>query len=312
MASAPTAPYFEDLADAPAGGQAHWLTAADGVRLRAVTWGHCAPKGTVLLFPGRTEYAEKYGRAATDLHRRGYATLTVDWRGQGLADRLIPNRALGHVEDFRDYQLDVAALMAHAADQNLAKPYYLLAHSMGGCIGLRSLHDGLDVAACAFTGPMWGIGMAAALRPAAWIISNLAKTIGQSQRVAPGQSEQTYVLRHPFTGNALTTDPEMFAWMHRQMTAQPNMALGGPSLNWLLAALKECRTLAQMPSPKTPCLTFLGTNEDIVDTNAIHTRMAKWPNGTLKMVQNAQHEILMENPDIRTRTFDALATFFTY
>jgi len=44
-------------------------------------------KGTVLLFPGRTEYIEKYGPAAADFLARGFATVVIDWRGQGLADR---------------------------------------------------------------------------------------------------------------------------------------------------------------------------------------------------------------------------------
>ena len=35
----------------------------------------------------------------------------IDWRGQGLSDRHPANPMLGHVEDFRDYQRDVAALL---------------------------------------------------------------------------------------------------------------------------------------------------------------------------------------------------------
>ena len=38
-----------------------------------------------------------------------------------------------------------------------ARPLHLLAHSMGGCIGLRAVIEGMPVAACVFTGPMWGI-----------------------------------------------------------------------------------------------------------------------------------------------------------
>ena len=83
------APLFPQ-ADGPQGGVAQWLTTSDGVRVRVAVWGRDAPKGTVLLFPGRTEYVEKYGRAAGDLLARGFATVAIDWRGQGLADRLQP------------------------------------------------------------------------------------------------------------------------------------------------------------------------------------------------------------------------------
>ena len=76
-------------------GAAFWLTAADGVRLRVGLWSHPGAQGTVLLLPGRTEYVEKYGRAAADLRSRGYATLAIDWRGQGLADRALDDPMSG-------------------------------------------------------------------------------------------------------------------------------------------------------------------------------------------------------------------------
>ena len=69
------APLYTDIADGPSGGQAFWLTAEDGVRLRAAIWPG-GSKGTVFLLPGRTEYIEKYGRAAGDLAARGFATAT--------------------------------------------------------------------------------------------------------------------------------------------------------------------------------------------------------------------------------------------
>ena len=114
--------------------------------------------GTVLMLPGRTEHAEKYGTTAERLAAAGYASAALDWRGQGLADRLLPDRRKGHVGQFADYQRDLDAFAA-AVRETLPGPFYLLAHSMGGCIGLRGLMRGLDVAAAAFSAPMWGLDM---------------------------------------------------------------------------------------------------------------------------------------------------------
>ena len=105
------APLLEKIADGPPGGRALWMTAADGVRVRVVCWPQEGARGTVLLLPGRTEYAEKYGRAASDLGTRGYGTLTLDWRGQGLSDRITGDSMTGHVSDFIDYQADLDALL---------------------------------------------------------------------------------------------------------------------------------------------------------------------------------------------------------
>ena len=136
------APLFSAVADGPEGGRAFWVTAADGVRLRLGLWTHPGAQGTVLLLPGRTEYVEKYGRAAGDLRARGFATVVIDWRGQGLADRPLDDPMSGHVGDFAEYQLDFDAMVGFARAQGLPEPYYLMAHSMGGCIGLRALLRG--------------------------------------------------------------------------------------------------------------------------------------------------------------------------
>ena len=304
-----TAPLFAQ-ADGPDGGVATWLTTADGVRIRVAVWGVDAPKGTVLLFPGRTEYVEKYGRAARDLLQRGFATVAIDWRGQGIAARLQPNPALGHVADFKDYQLDVTAVLAFVQGSGLPQPYYLLAHSMGGCIGLRSLYDGLPVQAVCFTAPMFGIKLAPPLRPIAWALSTLSKPLGFANTVAPGQTETTYVLRSGFDENDLTTDAGMFAYMQAQCQAHPELSLGGPSLMWLNAALRETRALSQRPSPTTPCLTYLGTAENIIDVPRIKARMDSWPNGRMIMVPGAKHEILMETEATRKLAFDGMAAFF--
>ncbi|MBO9479114.1 alpha/beta hydrolase [Shimia sp. R11_0] len=304
-----SAPYHHDVAEGPEA-SAYWITADDGVRLRFAFWPKEAAKGTVLLFPGRTEYIEKYGRAAQDFAARGFAMVAIDWRGQGLADRLVKPDYAGYVTNFADYQRDVAAVMAALQDLDLPKPLYLLGHSMGGCIGLRALMGDLPVAAVAFSAPMWGIGMSTALRPAAWVLSSLSIPLGFGTKLAPGTSATTYVLDQNFEGNDLTKDADMYAYMQRQMRSYPALSLAGPSLHWLNVALKECRELRTQASPDIPCLTFLGTDEAIVDTQDIHDRMARWPNGTLDMIANGEHEVMMEVPQTRRHVFDAAAEFF--
>ncbi|MBO9400697.1 alpha/beta hydrolase [Shimia sp. R9_3] len=307
------APFYHDVADGPEA-DAYWAKAEDGVRLRFAHWQREAAagptKGTVLLFPGRTEYVEKYGRAAADFGARGYEMIAIDWRGQGLADRLIKNPIAGYVGHFDDFQRDVAAVMAAVEALELPKPYHLVGHSMGGCIGLRAIYDGLPVKSAVFSGPMWGIHLSPTMRPTAWVTSALSKVFGFDQMISPGTSDTTYVLDQDFDGNALTKDAGMYAYMQRQMTDHPDLSLAGPSLRWVYEALMECRKLEKKASPDTPCLTFLGADEQIVDTSAIHDRMRRWPNGTLDIVPAGEHEVLMEVPESRNRIFDDCAAFF--
>ncbi|MEX0302912.1 MAG: alpha/beta fold hydrolase [Leisingera sp.] len=305
------APLFADIAQGPAKGEAHWAHASDGLRIRA---GHWRPdgeaKGTVLLFPGRTEYIEKYGPAADEFTARGFATLTVDWRGQGLADRMLDERRLGHVEEFSDFQKDVEALTRLAEQLELPKPWFLVGHSMGGAIGLRALIQALDVKACCFTGPMWGIQIPVLLRPFASFLGSIAPYLWLDELLLPTTALEQYVQITPFEGNTLTTDPDMYRMMHAQLAAQPDLALGGPTIQWLRVSLQECAWLAEQPSPALPCITFLGSDEQIVNVDAIHNRMERWPGGELDLIKGGQHEVMMETPEIRAHVFSRMCSLF--
>jgi lysophospholipase len=306
------APLFDDMPGVPSGGAAHWVRTSDGVRIRVGHWrSDGVERGTVLMFPGRTEYIEKYGPLAAEMGRRGFATLSVDWRGQGLADRLIRDLRVGHVDQFPDFQKDVAAVVQLAQDLELPRPWHMIGHSMSGAIGLRAVIEGLPVETCVFTGPMWGIHMSAIMRPVGWAVSHLAPKVGLGARLAPSMKYEGYVTIEPFEGNTLTTDRAMYEMMQAHLAMHPELGLGGPSLTWLREALRECRHLASLPSPDMPCLTFLGAREQIVDCPAVHRRMDLWPNGQLDVIAEAEHEVLMEAPAIRARIFDRIDELFS-
>ena len=285
------------------------------MRLRVAHWpaegaaaGSGKGPGTVLLFPGRTEYIEKYGPTARDLTAAGWDVLVVDWRGQGLSDRLAGDPALGHVEAFADYQRDVAAVVAHARAAGLPEPWMLLAHSMGGCIGLAALHEGLPVRRAVFSAPMWGIHIAPRVRPFAWTVAWMAKHAGRSLHYAPGRgpANAEFVL---FDGNPLTTDEPTYRWLVAQLEAHPEVALGGPSLGWLREALRETRRLRALHPPAIPALIGLGGDESIVDPRAIERLAARWHRGSLHDYPGARHELLMERPEVRNAFVGEMLAF---
>ena len=302
------APY---LGDGPGGGHARWLRASDGVRARAVFWPRDGARGTVLMLPGRTEHAEKYGPTAERLAAAGYASAAVDWRGQGLADRLLPDRHKGHVGRFADYQHDLDAFAA-AVRETLPGPFYLLAHSMGGCIGLRGLMRGLDVAAAAFSAPMWGLDMPGGRTGLFTTGFGLAASVGLRAAYSPppASGPVCYLATAPFAGNTLTTDPAVWDWMQGQLRRTPEIIIAGPTVGWVAEALAEMRALAALPSPPVPCITGLGGNERIVSKAAIESRMARWPGGELLRVPGAEHELLMESAPLRDAFLSAVLALF--
>jgi lysophospholipase len=300
------APFFHDLVpDRPEQGRTAWLRTADGIRLRAVAWPVDGARGTVFILHGRSEYIEKYAPLAAEFARAGLASVTIDWRGQGLSDRHTRQPMMGHVAGFADYQTDLQALAAHATDLKLPKPWHVFSHSMGGAIALRALLSGFPAKTAVFSAPMWGISFAPGLRPVAWTLTYAAKPLRADQRFALSTGPTTYVATAPFAGNSLTRDETMFELMRRQVTTRPELALGGPSMGWLREALRECRALARSAPPDLPALTGLGLAERVVDPRPVHAVMARWQKGRLMLVPDAEHELVMERDSARRAFLDA-------
>jgi lysophospholipase len=291
------APLYTDVARAPKGGRAEWRTCEDGVRVRVATWKK-GTKGTVLIFPGRSEYIEKYGPTIQSILDMGYSAAVIDWRGQGISERIANNPHLGHVKHFLDFQKDVTQMLNAVNEAGLPENHILLCHSMGGTIGLRALHNGLDVEKVIFSAPMWGIYIEPVLRIPAQIISNIGPLIGFAKRFSPNTSPANYVQITSFENNTLTSDEATYNWLISQMDAHPELGIGGPSINWLHQALLECARLRKMPVPDYKTLCFLGSEETIVSSKIITRMMGEWDNSKLVNVKSAQHEILMETPAI--------------
>jgi lysophospholipase len=292
------APYHTELADAPAQTHAVWAQASDGVRARVAITPVEGATGPVLVFPGRTEIVEKYGRVAGRLAAAGWASASIDWRGQGLADRLIDDPLIGHVGRFSDYQRDVAALL-EVVKHTLPGPYMLIGHSMGGAIGLHAVLDGINVNAAAFSAPMWGIAMPALQKPINEALTFVLDTFGQGQMRAPTTSVRGYLLENTFEDNNLTNDQGAWDYMVRQVVDVPGLRLAGPSVHWVREAVAECRALLRHAPRDLPVLTGFGSAESIVSKTAIRQRMALWPKGELLEIAGARHELMMETPERR-------------
>ena len=305
------AKYYSDIADGPETANAYWMTTDDNVRVRVGIYAtNTDAKGTILLMLGRFGYMERYGRVAKNFADNGYSTAVIDWRSQGLSDRMADDPQAGHIHRFSDYQKDVAALLSAVEELELPKPYYLVGVSMGACIGLRAMLDDLPVDAAAFISPMWGIKMSTLQRVAAWPISWASQKIGLSHKYVPGESGDIYVLNTPFEDNNLTHNADMYDYWVDQAKKAPELQIGGPTLSWLYEALSECRSLSSVPSPDIPCITFCGELDQLVDNSSIKRRMEQWRDGQFAMIRNAKHDVLTETEEVGGDVMGQIFAFF--
>ena len=291
------APLHEDVADAPKGGRAYWATTSDGIRIRYAVWD--GPKGYALIYPGRTEYIEKYGQVICKLAERGIGCVTLDWRNQGLSDR---QAKTGHVLDYSEYQRDIECVLDRV---DIGTPH-LLSHSMGGLIALRSLQKKMPVKSAVFSAPMWGMGLPYPIRSTVKALAVGAKMLGFGTSKVIGTQRGSYIQNADPMDNSLVSDPRGAKWIQRQLNTHPELALGGPSWAWLNASHREINDLKSFPLPDCPTITFLGSDETVVNPQATRDRASGTGNGKLVIVNGAKHEVFMEAPQIQGVLWDEL------
>ncbi len=302
------APLYEDVAEAPEGGRAFYVRTADDTRIRFALWGG-GDKGLAVVMPGRTECLEKYGRMAGQLMTRGFSVAIIDWRGQGLSDRLNNSTAVGHVDDFTDYQADLKSVLTHPEVAAITGPRTLFAHSMGGCIGLRALLNSDTFHAAIFSAPMWGLNLPGPNKLLAPILANVGTALGMGKKTLIGQPKGFYLTREPFEGNNLTHDREHWDYMREQVVKYPALGLGTPSFKWLKGALGEFKYFDSVEMPKIPTLMFVGGDESVVSPPAIHKQSQRFTNGKLVEIDGARHEIWMETPERQAQSWGAIDAF---
>ncbi len=300
-------------APVPAGAEPSWFSGVGGARLRAAFFPATTdtPRGSVVVSGGRTEPIEKYFEVIEELRARGFVVLAHDWRGQGLSQRLLPERWRGHASGYRDFLGDYQALLA-AYETRLPKPWIALSHSMGGCLTALVLAGGESrFAGAAFSAPMLGLLSGAWPMPVAVGLARGARLIGAVDKMTPGY--QTSPIAVPFEDNVLTHDRRRFDRDRAQLTACPDLALGGPTWGWLnfaFDAIKELRRGPGVPKIAIPVVTVGAGDDRLVDVEGERFITGRMPKGRYVEIPGAFHEILQETDDIRAvfwREFDALA-----
>lgn len=306
MTDAP-APYYSDVANGPDAQVTAWANTSDGVRIRLCFWPHEKARGTVVMFPGRTEYIEKYARLAKEFADAGYASAAIDWRGQGLSERLGSDPLQHHVGEFHDYQRDIASFLAFLKHQGAPEPFHLFAHSMGGAIALRALVNGWRPEGAVFSAPMWGINLTPVQAVMSHALPSLAVRLGRGMATVPGGERISHILATAWAENKLTHDPDHYEWFVHQLEVHTDLQLAAPSMQWFGQAMSELARLSRADLPDTPALVFLGDEEAIVSPGAIKSMVNRWPTARLVELERAKHEIFMEAPAVRDRAIsDAL------
>jgi lysophospholipase len=301
---------------APEGTRAGWFTTTDNVRLRYARFPKTlgAPKGTVCLVQGRTEFIEKYFETIGDFQSRGFAVATFDWRGQGGSPRALGNPLLGHVESFEDFWSDLKSFHASILLPDCPPPFYLVGHSMGGLASLiAATRDRMMFDRVFLSAPMIAIDRQPLSMAGMATVCELLCFVGLGP-LPVGRKQDKLPTAASFPGNAVTSDLTRYMRMVDVITARPDLALGHPTIRWSAAAMRAMADAGRDDFPgrvRIPTLMLAAARDEVVSTNAIEQLGLRLRNGRHVVIPGARHELFMESDDIRAQVFAAFDAFIT-
>ncbi len=263
---------------------------------------------SIVISNGRSESVIKYKELIWDLFNNGYSVFAIDHRGQGFSDRLIKEKPqLGYVDSFENYVTDLKSFYDEIVKANSQKNIFLLAHSMGGAIGLRYLEKFPDdFAAAGFTSPMLGIPF-----PNCILIRFI---FGKDSEFARGETDYDSANKE-FENNQVTNSKIRYELALREFENNPSAKLGGAGYRWVKEACKANRYIFREASEiKTPLLLLQGTDEMIVDPKA-HKKFINILRKKNKEFENvvfngARHELLFEKDEFRIPALKKILEFF--
>jgi len=330
----------------PDGAVAGMIKTADGTELRYAHWGSVGGRrrGTVTLLQGRAEFIEKYFETVQDLRERGFAVITFDWRGQGGSQRVLGNRAKGHISGFKQYRQDLETILKKVSLTEYPGPHFALAHSTGASILLSDsgrLRTMLDRAV--LVSPLMGLpdpnlketrprlhrflkwitlgrypkpdvtrytpGARNLLERVSFPLAAVFSRLGLARAFVPGGNRNFLI---PFADNRQTSDHARYARFNAVLIAAPELGIGSPTIGWLHSAARCMLSFRRRDAGQKimlPCLIIAAGRDRIVSTRATEEFASRCRATGYIEITGAEHELLTEANVYRDQFWAAFDAF---
>ena len=297
----------------PSGGKSFFYTTLDGVNLRIAIWNQSSSKGTVLLQSGRTEFIEKYYEVIQEFTQKGFCVALMDWRGQGLSERVAKDVRIGHVKSFDDYDSDFEEVIEKVYQDSCPRPWIAMGHSMGGCLVASTAAKNTNLFdAIILCAPMLSLQMPTLVKKLIHIFGFIAKVGLEEKAVAkPEWSKDKGWRESSFRENQVTSDQTRYERTLRLIREHEELAIGGLTISWVYGALKRTK---EMSSPgwikkiKQPLL-LLNANKDKLVSPTENKKICDQSDTVTIEDIDSEHEILMETDLIREQAWNAIDEF---
>lgn len=308
-----SAPLFEiEDFPCPPSSKSFYFYSEDGKKLRVALWNLKSPKGTILLQSGRTEFIEKYYEVIEAFIKRGFCVALMDWRGQGLSERVNKNVRLGHIDSFKQYDRDLELTIEKIYAILCPKPWIGFGHSMGGCLMVSNLLNARNnYDAMILSAPMLSMKVNKLVGFVTKTIVSIFPGIKEFPISKPTWDESKGWKEEEFNNNNLTNDKYRFERNFRLISKEPNLGVRGISIGWAYEAIKRTDHFKNVDWKKKisiPTLLLSAKDDNLVDTNMNEIFLSSIPNVYTVSIKG-KHELFMEEDHIRKEAWRAVDVF---
>jgi len=293
-------PFFEK-------GEQGKLKAFDGKSLHYHHFPHPDPHSNLIIVAGWTEGAPKYAEIIYDLHQAGVEIFIMDWRGQGLSERLIEDPQVTWVSDYDDFVRDLHQFVEDVVKPRARFPLVILGHSMGANIATLYMTQYPKVFERAIlSSPMLDMILGAYPTWLGRAISRFYDFVGLGTRMVWGQGHFD-----PNTvKNLVSHSRQRWQFWKQYKTDHPEYVLNAASFRWVLEGLKATDYMTKNAHLIQAPILMLQAGRDIYVATAGQDRVCERAYYCKKITYPfAKHEILQEVDLIRQDAMDEVIRF---
>ena len=270
----------------------------------------------LVILPGRSEPAVKYGELVYDLvHSSDIGKklnyFILDHRGQGQSDRMVSPSDLGHVDYFNNYVSDLGSFLKNVVDKASCQKKFLFAHSMGAGISLRYVELNPDY----FNGLMISSPMVKIqTKPYAYLVARAIiegmMLAGQGNKFSVGQAP--FNSNDLFTENTFTSSPERFEMTMKLAEIFPDTKVGGASNRWIKEVMNGTYYLRQDYYKITaPMKLYRAGDEQYSEPAEMHRMCQLVADCDELLLPTSKHEVINDRDENRDQVISSMIEFMT-
>ena len=271
------------------------------------------PKATIVIVHGMGEFFGKYREYMWYLYRSDFEVFMIEHRGHGYSEGKAPEMDVIYIDSYNTYVKDLYCfIQQEVLPKSENRRLFMMAHSMGGCIGTLFLEQHPEVfSAAILSSPMLKMKGANYSPIVVELISFYALISGKRKKLAPGQKHFTPTPK--FEGCSALSRVR-FDYQLNQRIADPNYRMSAASFGWAMASLRATRkVIKNAVKIHIPVTVMTAGCDHLIDPEGYEKFREKVPQAVFHPYETSRHEIFNADDVSRKAYFaDVIDTFSSY